>query len=85
MTEFIHTQNSFANGEIAHEFYLTKDVYGLAYLENMDVLAGGGLTRRPGLVDIATLPGRSRIFAFDISYALLIFSKFLYIFKFSKA
>lgn len=67
MTEFIHTQNSFANGEIAPEFYLTKDVYGLAYLENMDVLAGGGLTRRPGLVDIATLPGRSQIFAFDIS------------------
>ena len=25
MTEFIHTQNSFAAGEIAPEFYLTKN------------------------------------------------------------
>ena len=49
MTEFIHTQNSFANGEIAPEFYLNKNIYGLSRLENMDVLAGGGLTRRSGL------------------------------------
>ena len=67
MTEFIHTQNSFANGEIAPEFYLTKNANGLSRLENMDVLAGGGLTRRPGLVDIATLSGAARIFSFDIS------------------
>ena len=67
MTEFIHTQNSFANGEIAPEFYLTKNINGLSKLENMDVLAGGGLTRRPGLVDIATLSGVARIFSFDIS------------------
>lgn len=67
MTEFIHTQNSFANGEIAPEFYLTKNIYGLAHLENMDILAGGGLTRRPGLVDIATTPGLARIFSFDMS------------------
>lgn len=67
MTEFIHTQNSFANGEIAPEFYLNKDIYGLARLENMDVLAGGGLTRRSGLVDIATLSGAARIFSYDIS------------------
>jgi len=67
MTEFIHTQNSFANGEISPEFYLTPDINGLAHLENMDVLAGGGLTRRPGLVDVATLPGYTRIFSFDIS------------------
>lgn len=67
MTEFIHTQNSFANGEIAPEFYLTKNIYGLSHLENMDVLAGGGLTKRPGLTDIATLSGIARIFAFDVS------------------
>lgn len=67
MTEFIHTQNSFSHGEIAPEFYLAKNVSGLACLENMDVLAGGGLTRRPGLVDIATLSGTARIFSFDIS------------------
>ena len=55
MTEFIHTQNSFAAGEIAPEFYLTKNINGVAYLENMDVLSGGGLARRPGLTDIANL------------------------------
>lgn len=67
MTEFIHTQNSFANGEIAPEFYLNKNLSGLARLENMDVLTGGGLTRRPGLVDIATISGPARLFSFDIS------------------
>lgn len=67
MTEFIHTQNSFANGEIAPEFYLNKNIYGLSRLENMDVLAGGGLTRRSGLVDVAVLSGASRIFSYDIS------------------
>ena len=67
MTEFMHTQNSFANGEIAPEFYLTKSVNGLAHLENMDVLAGGGITKRSGITDIATLSGAARIFSFDVS------------------
>lgn len=77
MTEFIHTQNSFAHGEIAPEFYLNKDIYGLSRLENMDVLSGGGLTRRAGLVDVAILPGLSRIFSYDISnteHYILVFS-----------
>ena len=79
MTEFIHTQNSFANGEIAPEFYLTKNIHGLAKLENMDVLSGGGLTRRPGLADIANLAGCARIFSFDISEQenyILVFTNF---------
>ena len=79
MTEFIYTQNSFANGEIAPEFYQNKNIYGLSHLENMDVLAGGGLTRRPGLVDIATLSGKARIFSFDISEQenyVLVFTNF---------
>ncbi|MCQ2581265.1 MAG: hypothetical protein MJ164_03815 [Alphaproteobacteria bacterium] len=67
MTEFIHSQNSFANGEIAPEFYLTKNISGLSRLENMDVLSGGGLTRRFGLADIATLDGTARVFSFDMS------------------
>ncbi len=66
MTEFIHTQNSFANGEISPEFYLTKNVHGLAQLENIDVLGGGGLTKRPGMVDVANLTGKTRIFACNI-------------------
>ena len=79
MTEFIHTQNSFANGEIAPEFYLNREIHGLARLENMDVLSGGGLTRRPGLVDVATLTGAARIFAFDISeqeHFVLVFTNY---------
>ncbi len=79
MTEFIHTQNSFANGEIAPEFYLNKNISGLAHLENMDVLAGGGLTLRPGLVDVAVLSGAARIFSFDISQQenyILVFTNF---------
>ena len=67
MTEFIHTQNSFAAGEIAPEFYLTKNINGVAYLENMDVLSGGGLARRPGLTDVANLLGRARLISFDAS------------------
>lgn len=67
MTEFIHSQNSFANGEIAPEFYLTKNISGLSRLENMDVLSGGGVTRRFGIVDIATLDGNARIFSCDMS------------------
>ena len=80
MTEFIHTQNSFANGEIAPEFYLTKNIYGLSRLENMDVLSGGGLTRRPGLIDVANLSGRARIFSFDMSEQenyVLVFTNYL--------
>ncbi|MFQ6760006.1 MAG: hypothetical protein ACLRFM_01205, partial [Alphaproteobacteria bacterium] len=67
MTEFIHSQNSFANGEIAPEFYLTKNISGLSRLENMDVMSGGGVTRRFGIVDVATLDGYARIFSCDMS------------------
>ena len=38
MVDFIKTQNSFARGEIAPEFFARDDIAGLAKLENMDVL-----------------------------------------------
>ena len=36
MSDFIKTQNSFASGEIAPEFYMKEGVNGLSRLENMD-------------------------------------------------
>ena len=41
MADFIKTQNSFADGEVAPEFFARDNVNGLSRLENMDVLAGG--------------------------------------------
>ena len=49
MTDFIKTQNSFANGEVAPEFYTSDNINGLSRLENMNVISGGGLSRRYGL------------------------------------
>ena len=67
MGNFMKTQNSFANGEVAPEFYARDDINGLARLENMDVLAGGGLTRRAGLSLVGQLYGDGRIIPFSVS------------------
>ncbi len=67
MAEFIKTQNSFANGEVAPEFYAHDNINGLSKLENMDVLAGGGLSRRAGLRSIDTLSGNARLVTFSVS------------------
>ena len=67
MAEFIKTQNSFANGEVSPEFYATDNINGLSCLENMDVLSGGGLSRRSGLISVAKLPKNSRIISFSAS------------------
>ena len=55
MANFIKTQNSFANGEVAPEFFARDNIDGLSRLENMDVLSGGGLSRRCGLTSVGTL------------------------------
>ena len=67
MVEFIQTQNSFAHGEIDAEFFARNDVSGVAKLENMDVLPGGGITRRPGLKTVAALDEEVRIIPFSVS------------------
>ena len=67
MADFIKTQNSFANGEVAPEFYAHDNINGLARLENMDVLAGGGLSRRSGLVSVDKLVGPARLVSFSVS------------------
>ena len=67
MADFIKTQNSFANGEVSPEFYAHDNIDGLSKLENMDVLAGGGLSRRRGLRRVDTLVGPARLIPFSVS------------------
>lgn len=67
MADFIKTQNSFADGEVSPEFFARDNLNGLAKLENMDVMAGGGLQRRKGLEPVATLNSSARIIAFSVS------------------
>ena len=67
MADFIKTQNSFANGEVSPEFYAHDNIQGLSKLENMDVLAGGGLSRRCGLRSVDTLVGPARLIPFSVS------------------
>jgi len=67
MGNFIKTQNSFANGQIDSDFFARDDIHGLSRLENMDVISGGGLTRRRGLDTVATLTGDARLIPFSVS------------------
>ena len=67
MVDFIKTQNNFARGEVAPEFFARDDIAGVAKLENMDVMSGGGLTRRPGLANVTSLSGQSRMIPFSVS------------------
>lgn len=66
MGNFIKTQSSFANGEIAPDFYTNDNLNGLSKLLNMDVTAGGGLTRRGGLVSVAALDAATRLVPFSV-------------------
>ncbi|MCL2338635.1 MAG: hypothetical protein FWC51_01620 [Proteobacteria bacterium] len=54
MGKFMHTQNSFAHGEVSSEFFARSDMAtadkGLSRLTNMDVLPSGAITRRVGTV-----------------------------------
>lgn len=67
MGDFIKTQNSFADGEVAPEFFARDNTNGLSKLENMDVLAGGGLSRRRGLKSVASLSDNARLIDFSVS------------------
>ena len=67
MADFIKTQNSFANGEVAPEFYVRDGINGVSCLENMDVLASGALSRRSGLVSVERLRGPAKIINFSVS------------------
>lgn len=67
MVNFIKTQKSFANGEVSPTFFANGDINGLAHMENMDVVPGGGLSRRAGLKKVAKLPSNARLVSFSVS------------------
>jgi len=67
MVDFIKTQNTFSNGEVAPEFFANDNLSGLSKLENMDVLPGGGLTRRCGLSAVKSLTGAAKLVPFSVS------------------
>ena len=85
MGSFIKTQNSFAGGEIAPEFYATDTVSGVSRLENMDVLQSGALKRRPGLKKIKNVVLGSILVPFVISetekYLLVIYENSIDVFQ----
>lgn len=85
MGDFIKTQNSFADGEVSPEFFAHDNLNGLSKLENMDVLAGGGLSRRRGLCSIAALKSDSRLISFSVgesdNYLLALSSGHILIFS----
>ena len=67
MVDFIKTQNTFFNGEVSPEFCAHDNLAGLSRLENMDVLAGGGLSRRRGLTKITDLLKVAKLLSFSVS------------------
>ncbi len=67
MVDFIKTQNTFFNGEVSPEFFAHDNLAGLSRLENMDVLAGGGLSRRRGLTKITDLLKVAKLLSFSVS------------------
>ncbi len=85
MGNFIKTQSSFANGEVSPNFFASDNIHGLAYMENMDVIPGGGLARRAGLKTIATLTSNARLISFSLSenndYVLALMNEKIRIFK----
>lgn len=85
MGNFIKTQNSFANGEVAPEFFARDDINGLSRLENMDVLSGGGLSRRKGLTHVVDINSGARLIPFSVSddenYLLALFDGHINIFN----
>ncbi len=67
MVDFIKTQNTFLNGEVAPEFFAYDNLSGLSEMTNMDVLSGGGLARRRGLRHITDLLKIAKIIPFSVS------------------
>lgn len=84
MADFIKTQNSFANGEVAPEFFAYDNINGVSKLENADVLASGALSRRRGLSQIEKLRGPARLIPFSVAdgedYIIALIDKHMYIY-----
>ncbi len=71
MTRIVQHKNSFTGGELSPELYGRDDLRaygnGAARLRNVLVRPTGGVTRRPGLRHMATLPGPGRLIPFDFN------------------
>ena len=67
MVDFIKTQNTFLNGEVSPEFFANDNLSGLSKLENMDVLPGGGISRRCGLSKLCELTKVAKLLPFSVS------------------
>lgn len=84
MGDFIKTQTSFSAGEVAPEFFARDNINGLSRLENMDVVAGGGLQRRPGLSHVVDLSSVARLIPFSVgeddNYLLALRDKHILVF-----
>ena len=78
MGNFLKTQNSFDCGEMSSEFYAINNNNGVSKLENMDIMASGGLKRRFGLKKIKNTSNGAIIVPFSISesekYLLVIYN-----------
>ncbi len=85
MGKFLYTQNSFEKGELSSEFFSRENINGLSKLENMDVLAGGGLTRRKGLKLINDLEYDAKLINFVVgendNYLIALSNQILSIYK----
>ncbi len=71
MAESRSFKSSFAAGELAPELLGRADLRayanGARALRNVFIQSTGGLTRRPGLRHVATLPGPARLVAFEFN------------------
>ena len=65
------TKSSFAAGELAPELYGRSDIRayenGARRLRNVVIQPTGGVTRRPGLLHVAMLPGPARLVPFEFN------------------
>lgn len=85
MGNFLQTQNIFSCGEVSPDFYAINNIHGVSKLENMDVLASGGLKRRSGLKNISSIPDDAILVPFVISesekYLLVIYQESIDIYQ----
>ena len=85
MGNFLQTQNTFSCGEVSPDFYAINNLHGVSKLENVDVLASGGLKRRSGLKTISNIPDDAILVPFVISesekYLLVIYQESINIYQ----
>jgi len=89
MADVRSIKTSFAAGELSPELLGRADLRaygnGARSLRNVFIQSTGGLTRRPGLRHVATLPGPARLVAFEFnteqSYLIVLTAGLMQVFK----